>query len=455
MNPNSQWRLVVQFFDPTPVCGVPFYPEVIKAQKYEFSRLVTVSAVFHFQWHRVYSNGSTRIVGTPDKAYTPTTDDIGKKLNLSYHVICNGSRISGSQTSSFVIPFPSLIDRSIIVKDSSMSSQPIIKVLSYNILRDEMAMLNASDGKLTDHPRWVQHWEFRKLNIVREIVRSDADVLCLQEVQNDSYENYLRDELQKIGYDAIYMRRKNPNLRAIGNGQLQNDGVAICFRTAKFDVMPSHTREIHFCDKLFPLLTSSSGNYDYAAHARLAKNNIALAITLSAKDGRGATIPGCTFTVCNTHICANLADVKLFQVSTLLTELERKCFFPLILCGDFNSIPTSQPLRLITTRQTRENEWMPPDPAKIFPSINLHHTMHLTSAYSGSDGNTFSKNFHAMLDYIFYDYRFRLKGLLELPNISMDDHMPSPASSSDHVPIMGVFELLPTPEYMKTFKSSC
>ena len=42
-------------------------------------------------------------------------------------------------------------------------------------------------------------WNYRKQNILKEIVGHNADILCLQEVQSDHFEDFFAGELAKYG----------------------------------------------------------------------------------------------------------------------------------------------------------------------------------------------------------------------------------------------------------------
>lgn len=45
-------------------------------------------------------------------------------------------------------------------------------------------------------PAWSLAWQYRKKNLLREILAYKADILCLQEVQSDAYTDFWSPELQ-------------------------------------------------------------------------------------------------------------------------------------------------------------------------------------------------------------------------------------------------------------------
>ena len=51
---------------------------------------------------------------------------------------------------------------------------------------------------------WALPWNFRRRNLLRELVNYRADVMCLQEVQADHFENFLEPELAKFNYAGLH-----------------------------------------------------------------------------------------------------------------------------------------------------------------------------------------------------------------------------------------------------------
>jgi CCR4-NOT transcription complex subunit 6 len=104
-----------------------------------------------------------------------------------------------------------------------------ITVFGYNILCERLA--TASQYGYT--PSWALSWEYRRELLVPEIVGWGADIICLQEVELGEYENYLRDDLKKLGdYNGAFW----PKSRAKTMGEKERmmvDGCAIFFRSSK------------------------------------------------------------------------------------------------------------------------------------------------------------------------------------------------------------------------------
>ncbi|NXX59701.1 ANGE2 protein, partial [Scopus umbretta] len=196
-------------------------------------------------------------------------------------------------------------------------------VMSYNIL---------SQNLLEDNSHLYKHcrqrlliWTYRFPNILQEIKQLDADVLCLQEVQEDHYRTEIKSSLESLGYHCEYKMRTGR----------KPDGCAICFKTSKFSLISSNPVEFFRHD--IPLLD---------------RDNVGLVLLLQPRFPSKTNAAIC---IANTHLLYNprRGDIKLTQLAMLLAEIAsvapRKdgTFCPIIICGDFNSVPGSPLYRFI------------------------------------------------------------------------------------------------------------
>ncbi|KAK9270354.1 hypothetical protein L1049_025933 [Liquidambar formosana] len=207
---------------------------------------------------------------------------------------------------------------------------------------------------------------------------------------------------------------------------------------------------------------------------RLMKDNVALVVILDTVDnGSIHDVFQSRICVANTHIHANsnFPDVKLCQVADLINGLEKitQLQIPLLICGDMNSLPGSDPHNFLVTgrlnpihRETSQTT----DPLDIYQHLKLHHSMPLVSAYSSllQSGRVeererrkmnsqtkeplftnFKPAFSGTLDYIFYtEDSLKVDGLLELLDYeSAGTGLPSPLWSSDHIALMAKFSFKP------------
>ncbi|XP_051908121.1 protein angel homolog 2 isoform X2 [Hippocampus zosterae] len=210
-----------------------------------------------------------------------------------------------------------------------------LSVMSYNILSQELLRAN---GYLYTHcPPAALRWSYRLRNLLAELRHYDADVLCLQEVQEDHFENQIRPALHTQGYECVYKKRtgKKP------------DGCVVAFKTSRL------------C-----LLASKPVEFLRPGDALLDRDNVGLVVLLRpAGAGVDASDVLC---VANTHLLYNprRGDVKLAQLAILLAEIGRLSRLsngtahPVLLCGDFNSTPWS-PLATFLTNGRLDYRHLP------------------------------------------------------------------------------------------------
>eukprot|EP00252_Welwitschia_mirabilis_P025065 TRINITY_DN7692_c0_g2_i1.p1 TRINITY_DN7692_c0_g2~~TRINITY_DN7692_c0_g2_i1.p1 ORF type:complete len:605 (-),score=99.99 TRINITY_DN7692_c0_g2_i1:477-2291(-) len=426
------------------------------------------------------------------KTYTPTSDDVGHILKLECMPVdaVSGTPLGPSTTllTNRVIPAPSPTPRRMIPVNSMdgisnldlegrSSSAGTFTVLSYNVLSD----IYANIEMYSYCPPWALSWPYRRQNLLREIVHYNADILCFQEVQSDHFEEFFAPELEKHGYTAVY--KKKTTEVYIGSAYAF-DGCATFFRRDRFSLVKKY--EVEF-NKAAQSLTDAvvPPAQKKAALGRLLKDNVALIVVLEAKDsnnGVDSAAPGKRQLLCvaNTHIHANpeLKDVKLWQVHTLLKGLEKiaaSADIPMLVCGDFNSVPGSAPHALLATgRVDPAHPDLVTDPLGILrPPSKLCHQLPLVSAYSSfartmgvgqgiethrrrMDPATHeplftncTRDFLGTLDYIFYTAdSLMVESLLELldeESLRKDTGLPSPEWSSDHIALLAEFRCKPRP----------
>ncbi|XP_016533355.1 protein angel homolog 2 isoform X3 [Poecilia formosa] len=201
-------------------------------------------------------------------------------------------------------------------------------VMSYNILSQDLLQDNAYLYRHCDPA--VLSWPYRLPNLLAEIQQHDADILCLQEVQEDHYENEIKPALQALGYQCEYKKRtgKKP------------DGCAITFKSSRFSLVSSTPVEFH-----------------RRGDALLNRDNVGMVVVLQPNTGAAQSNASYSICVANTHLLYNprRGDIKLAQLAILLAEIGRLSRLPdgstnpVILCGDFNSVPWSPLYHFLTT----------------------------------------------------------------------------------------------------------
>ncbi|XP_059066731.1 carbon catabolite repressor protein 4 homolog 1-like [Cryptomeria japonica] len=235
--------------------------------------------------------------------------------------------------------------RLVSLKTEQTIKGPKFTVLTYNILADKW---NESDRKHKACPAAALEWNNRKHKLVSEIIAYNADIICLQEVEEEHYKKYFLNQFRNHGYDGHYLAKPSGNPK---------EGCATFFLRERFSCM----EEIEvvygnqeFCnlvgEKLY-LTGHDPQSYHPKSHSkptqktlrRFRANNIALILLLSFDSN--------LICVANTHVLANkdLPDVKMWQAYCLLHKLEEISMekgnddMPMVICGDFNLFPEAQP----------------------------------------------------------------------------------------------------------------
>nr|XP_019593591.1 PREDICTED: protein angel homolog 2 isoform X1 [Rhinolophus sinicus] len=211
-------------------------------------------------------------------------------------------------------------DKNVDSKCEDSENKFDFSVMSYNILSQNLLEDNSHLYRHCRRP--VLHWSFRFPNILKEIKHFDADVLCLQEVQEDHYGTEIRPSLESLGYHCEYKIRTGR----------KPDGCAICFKHSKFSLLSVNPVEFYRPD--VPLLD---------------RDNVGLVLLLQPKQPETASGASPAICVANTHLLYNprRGDIKLTQLAILLAEIANVAhqkdgsFCPIVMCGDFNSVPGS------------------------------------------------------------------------------------------------------------------
>lgn len=417
------------------------------------------------------------------RTYTPTTDDIGNTLKFECVAVDVETRTPVGTPSSImtsrVIPAPSPIPRRMIEvggvdSDGRAASFGTFTVLSYNILADSYA----TSDSYSYCPSWALSWPYRRQNLLREIIGYHADIICLQEVQSKHFEEFFAPELDKHGYQALY---KKKTVEVYNGNSNSVDGCATFFRRDRFSHVKKYEVEFNKAAQSLTDAVIPTGQRKVAL-SRLIRDNIALIAVIEAKfSNHGADNPGKRQLLCvaNTHVNVpqELTDVKLWQVHTLLKGLEKiavSADIPMLVCGDFNTVPGSAPHALLAMGKVDQlHPDLVIDPLGILrPASKLNHQLPLVSAYSSfarmmgvglnveqqrrrMDPTTneplftnCSRDFIGTLDYIFYTAdTLSVESLLELldeESLRKDTALPSPEWSSDHIALLAEFRCKPT-----------
>ena len=156
--------------------------------------------------------------------------------------------------------------------------------------------------------------------------------------------------------------------------------------------------------------------------------------------------------LCNVHLCTggNTAHIQLLQIQVCLEHIQeymwKNTIQDLILCGDFNSTPSSLVYELISSGTLCEES------LKILEilcrnfsmkKISWGHKLNLSSAYKSvlqqePDFTICTSETHACIDYIWHSNRDVL-AVLDVPcndDVTREIALPNRKHPSDHIPLL-------------------
>lgn len=186
-------------------------------------------------------------------------------------------------------------------------------------------------------------WLERSNRLKQELLELNSDIFCLQEVHLENFTTSILPTLQERGYQVVSKLKTGQN----------HDGCSILFKKNKFRLQDSLEIQMNRPD----------------VSNLLDRDQVALVVKLRPI-GRFRAENNTNLIVANTHLLFNpkRGDIKLAQLRLLLAEIQRFAirndsantatkdpfkmnYFPIILCGDFNSEPKSALIEFIKKGQ--------------------------------------------------------------------------------------------------------
>ena len=374
-------------------------------------------------------------------------------------------------------------DRDWLELDDSPASETL-SVVSYNILCDRYATPSIYGYT----PSSALNWEYRRNLVLHELNSLDPEVICLQEVDREAFDEFFRRELALKDYKGVFWPKSRAKTMSEKEAKLV-DGCAIFFKASKYHLLDKQL--IDFANTAINR-PDMKGEHD-TFNRVMPRDHIAVAVFLENRE------TGSRLIVTNAHIFwdPEFADVKLVQVAIMMEQLTKfaekwakmpPCTdkaiikstdpdshtdpdsneeppielgpsleyasgpqIPLIICGDFNSAAGTGVYDLISMGSLPGNH---PDMANrgygAFTRNGMTHPFKLKSAYTGTDELSFTNyvpNFSGVIDYIWYSTNtLQVRGLLgqiderylrKVPGFP-NHHFPS-----DHIAVKAEFAVKP------------
>ncbi|KAF8332849.1 Endonuclease/exonuclease/phosphatase [Cantharellus anzutake] len=343
-------------------------------------------------------------------------------------------------------------------------------VLSYNILWEKAA----TSTMYGYTPSWALSWNYRKEVILTELMNHDPDFMCLQEVDSAQYEEYFLPHLAERGYEGVYSPRgRARNLSE--NERRSVDGSATFFKSAKYRLVKHSTIDFAQVAIQRDDFLKNNDMFDRL----LARDHIALVTLMENRKTGGRLI------VANAYLLWDPAyrDVKLIQTGILMEMLKEIADWfarypprppserepdpdpsnplppdptyangkeiPLVLAGDFNSIPGSGVYDFLLEGHVPSNhpDFMDYSYGK-FTADGLRHDFGLRSAYAGIGElplTNHTPSFDGVIDYIWHATSTlavnAVLGEVDQEYLSKVIGFPNPHFPSDHICVMCEFRL--------------
>ncbi|KAJ4837270.1 Carbon catabolite repressor protein 4 4 [Turnera subulata] len=333
------------------------------------------------------------------------------------------------------------------------------RLVSYNIL----AQAYVKSSLFPHSPSPSLKWKARSRAILTVLKNLEADILCLQEL--DEYNSFYKNSIESSGYSSIYIQR---------SGQ-KRDGCGIFYKlqcaellleerieyndlvksiqhesnssvSEQNDMQQSESGSIESTTTTGPSSKSTLGDLN-DPQVRLKRDCVGIMAAFKLRDSSHHIV-----IVANTHIYWDpaLADVKLAQAKYLLSRLAEfrtlvsekfDCTPSVIVAGDFNSTPGDKVYQyLVSGNPSSASEVECLDEIPI-PLCSLYGSTRGEPPFTNC-----TPDFTDTLDYIFFSPSDSIKpvSLLELPepkSPDVDGGLPNYYHPSDHLPIGAVFEI--------------
>lgn len=360
------------------------------------------------------------------------------------------------------------------------SAADTLSVLSYNTLCDKYA----TSSQYGYTPSEVLSWNYRKDIILGEIKHHNADIVCLQEVDQERYNEFFRRELAHQDYRGVFSPKARAKTMNDKDAKFV-DGCATFYKSRKYILLDKHV--IDFANTAINR-PDMKGEHD-TFNRVMPRDHIAVVTFLENR----AT--GSRLIVVNVHIYWDPAykDVKLVQVAIMMEQVSKladrwakhppcadKTAFrhaeldgepnlanteenqdepapsqeyangvqlPLLICGDFNSTAGTGVYDLITQGKVAgAHADLANHSYGNFTRDGMEHPFSLKSAYNGELSFTnYTPTYSGVIDYIWYSTNaLQVRGVLgdvDLDYLSRVPGFPNHHFPSDHLALKAEFSV--------------
>lgn len=324
-------------------------------------------------------------------------------------------------------------------------------------------------------PERYLNWPSRRQLILDELRALDADIVCLQELDRNSYDEFFRKELSILGYKGYYAQKSRAE--TIGENAKFVDGCGTFWKDKTYVVLDTQ----HFVLGRKAVERAGAKSSADMLNRVWQRDDIATVVFLENR------FTGSRMIVGNTHTYWDPAfrDVKLIQVAVFMEELnkladkyakyppatnkkpswqdddadarepgpsleyDRGSQIPMIVCGDFNSGPGSPVYELITkqTLDANHNDFTGRNYG-VLSNDGMSHNFTLKSTNALMEQpfiTNYTPEFVDELDHIFYSSKslrpIGALGEIDPEYLKRVPGFPNQHFPSDHLALMAEFKV--------------
>ncbi|CAH0603216.1 unnamed protein product [Chrysodeixis includens] len=444
---NSPWVVSINL-PQSILAGFPVYPENFELQYAKHEKCVFnwyVGSRFNELGKEVNERHIKWGLAGNSFIYTPPAHDIGMKLKLecipgngtivgpAVEAISKNEIEAGPGNCPFEIRHQFTKDK---LEDKSF------RCVSYNILANLYCDSDYTRTVLHPYcPPYALHIDYRKQLILKELLGYNSDIICLQEVDCRLYNHFLKQIMATEGLGSAFYKK----------GKEVAEGLACFYRKNRFilageeKIVLSEAVQTEPC--LQPIWEKIKNNTPLTTRL-LDRSTVASATCLESIDH-----PDEVLIVGNTHLYfhPDADHIRLIQggiVIYWLMDVKEKVAakYPkkkisIILCGDFNSVPSCGIYQLYTTGRAPSDlpDWKSNINEAVF-DLSLQQNISLGSACGTPPYTNFTAEFADCLDYIYYDKsNLEVEQVVPLPSVEelkLHTALPSVVFPSDHVALV-------------------
>ncbi|KAK9888902.1 hypothetical protein WA026_001123 [Henosepilachna vigintioctopunctata] len=408
-------------------------------QPSKFHALYTNKVFSHFTWYKSLDLISWEEVGN-SYDYTINKNDLGHYLKVVCVPVSDklsegppAEAISQRTVQEFPeLPMCPFQSRHQYTKNILQKID--FRFLTYNTLSNRYTEMNLAFSYC---PSEVLAIDYRKQLIYQELKGYNADIICLQEIDNREYNNYFREKLSELGYVSKF-HRKGHNI---------SEGLLCATRKTRYQLLSCQQvvlTEALRIKKLFePLNQLLNKNRDLKKS--FMKQSTSLQVTtLKCKEVNRIMVIG------NTHLYyhPSATAIRLLQahiITSYLSDVKKRmsCEWKnfevdVILCGDFNSSPGGAIYNFLSEGSIpADNEFC----LQISEEgkVNFSHELNFISACGTPKYTNYTDDFKSCLDYIFIqEKKIEVKQIIPLPEEELEQYigLPNEVYPSDHVALV-------------------